>query len=139
MTHDQVVAMTMGDRVAVMLGELQQVDTPLNLYDRPVNLFVAGFIGSPQMNLIKAHSKEGNAQIGNYLVPVDPVAAQQLGKGHENITVGVRPEAWCLVSDGEGGLPVGIAGPRTGSNSCSEASSVPVGLHRPGAVCGSIT
>ena len=47
-THDQVEAMTMGDRVAVMkLGELQQVDTPLNLYDRPANLFVAGFIGSP--------------------------------------------------------------------------------------------
>ena len=54
-THDQVEAMTMGDRVAVMkLGELQQVDTPLNLYDKPVNLFVAGFIGSPQMNLLEA-------------------------------------------------------------------------------------
>ena len=52
-THDQVEAMTMGDRVAVMkLGELMQVDTPLNLYDKPANLFVAGFIGSPQMNLI---------------------------------------------------------------------------------------
>src|SRR5829696_3715944 len=51
-THDQVEAMTMGDRVAVMnLGELMQVDTPLKLYDKPVNLFVAGFIGSPQMNL----------------------------------------------------------------------------------------
>src|SRR3954463_16160250 len=50
-THDQVEAMTMGDRVAVMKdGYLQQVDTPLGLYDRPVNLFVAGFIGSPQMN-----------------------------------------------------------------------------------------
>ena len=73
-THDQVEAMTMGDRVAVMsLGELMQVDTPLNLYDKPVNLFVAGFIGSPQMNLIKAHAgKDGQAQIGNYLVPVDP-------------------------------------------------------------------
>ena len=54
-THDQVEAMTMGDRVAVMKdGYLQQVDTPLNLYDRPVNLFVAGFIGSPQMNLLSA-------------------------------------------------------------------------------------
>src|SRR5882757_8098353 len=73
-THDQVEAMTMGDRVAVMkLGELQQVDTPLNLYDRPVNLFVAGFIGSPQMNLIKAKAgKDGKAQIGGFLVPVDP-------------------------------------------------------------------
>jgi multiple sugar transport system ATP-binding protein len=69
---------------------------------------VAGFIGSPQMNLIKAHSKDGKAQIGNYLVPVDPAASEQLGKGHENITVGVRPEAWRLVSDGEGGLPVDV-------------------------------
>ena len=62
-THDQVEAMTMGDRVAVMkLGELQQVDTPLGLYDKPVNLFVAGFIGSPQMNLLEAHAKDGKAQ-----------------------------------------------------------------------------
>jgi len=108
-THDQVEAMTMGDRVAVMnLGELMQVDTPLNLYDTPVNLFVAGFIGSPQMNLVKAHSKDGKAQIGDYLVPVDPAAAQQLGKGHDNITVGVRPEAWRLVTESEGGLPVDV-------------------------------
>jgi multiple sugar transport system ATP-binding protein len=108
-THDQVEAMTMGDRVAVMnLGELMQVDTPLNLYDKPVNLFVAGFIGSPQMNLIKAHSKEGKAQIGDYLVPVDPTASKQLGEGHTNITVGVRPEAWRLVSESEGGLPVDV-------------------------------
>jgi len=109
-THDQVEAMTMGDRVAVMkLGELQQVDTPLNLYDKPNNLFVAGFIGSPQMNLIEAKAgKEGQAQIGNYLVPVDPGAAKQLGAGHTNITVGVRPEAWRVVSDGQGGLPVDV-------------------------------
>ena len=108
-THDQVEAMTMGDRVAVMnLGELMQVDTPLALYDKPVNLFVAGFIGSPQMNLVKAHSKDGKAQIGNYLVPVDPGASKQLGEGHSNITVGVRPEAWRLVSESEGGLPIQV-------------------------------
>ena len=57
-THDQVEAMTMGDRVAVMkLGELKQVDTPLELYDKPTNLFVAGFIGSPQMNLLEGASR----------------------------------------------------------------------------------
>ena len=107
-THDQVEAMTMGDRVAVMnFGELQQVDTPLKLYDKPVNLFVAGFIGSPQMNLIQATSKDGKAQIGDYLVPVDPTASQQLGQ-HHNITVGVRPEAWRLVSESEGGLPIEV-------------------------------
>ncbi|HYH35483.1 MAG TPA: sn-glycerol-3-phosphate ABC transporter ATP-binding protein UgpC [Nocardioides sp.] len=107
-THDQVEAMTMGDRVAVMKdGYLQQVDTPLRLYDKPQNLFVAGFIGSPQMNLITARAKEGKAQIGEYLVPVDPAASKQLGE-NTDITVGVRPEAWRLVSENEGGLPVDV-------------------------------
>jgi multiple sugar transport system ATP-binding protein len=105
-THDQVEAMTMGDRVAVMKdGYLQQVDTPLRLYDKPVNLFVAGFIGSPQMNLLEAHVKNGQAQVGDYLVPVDPAAAARM---QGNITVGVRPEAWRIVSENEGGLPVRV-------------------------------
>jgi multiple sugar transport system ATP-binding protein len=105
-THDQVEAMTMGDRVAVMkLGELQQVDTPLNLYDKPANLFVAGFIGSPQMNLLEAKAVEGKAQIGKYHVPVDPTSERKMSG---NITVGVRPEAWRLVSAAEGGLPIDV-------------------------------
>src|SRR4029453_2760100 len=82
-THDQVEAMTMGDRVAVMkLGELQQVDTPLGLYDRPANLFVAGVIGSPQMNLLEAHAKDGQAQIGQDTVPGDPTPPTRSG-GHQ--------------------------------------------------------
>ena len=105
-THDQIEAMTMGDRVAVMkLGVLQQVDTPLNLYDKPANLFVAGFIGSPQMNLIEGVAHEGQAKIGEYTVPVDPGASKKM---QGNITVGVRPEAWRLVSAEEGGLPVKV-------------------------------
>ncbi|GAA2142312.1 diacetylchitobiose ABC transporter ATP-binding protein MsiK [Nocardioides koreensis] len=105
-THDQIEAMTMGDRVAVMkLGELQQVDTPLNLYDKPVNLFVAGFIGSPQMNLLEAKAADDQAKIGEYLVPVDPTAAKKM---RGNITVGVRPEAWRVVSENDGGLPVRV-------------------------------
>ena len=105
-THDQVEAMTMGDRVAVMnAGELQQVDTPLNLYTKPVNLFVAGFIGSPQMNLIEATAVDGQAKIGEYLVPVDPTSARKM---QGRITLGVRPEAWRLVSAAEGGLPVNV-------------------------------
>jgi multiple sugar transport system ATP-binding protein len=104
-THDQVEAMTMGDRVAVLKdGILQQVDTPLNLYDRPRNLFVAGFIGSPAMNLLNAHSKEGRVRIGDYEIPVDRAAAS---KANGDITIGVRPESWRLVNEGEG-LPVKV-------------------------------
>jgi multiple sugar transport system ATP-binding protein len=105
-THDQVEAMTMGDRVAVMkLGILQQVDTPLNLYDKPENLFVAGFIGSPQMNLMEGIAAEGKVKLGEYAVPVDEKAASKM---HGKVTVGVRPEAWRLVSKEEGGFPVTV-------------------------------
>ncbi|HEX5427233.1 MAG TPA: ATP-binding cassette domain-containing protein, partial [Pedococcus sp.] len=105
-THDQIEAMTMGDRVAVMdVGVLQQVDTPLRLYDKPANLFVAGFIGSPQMNLIKATAADGVAKIGQYAVPVDATSARRMTG---NITVGVRPEAWRIVAPGDGGLPVDV-------------------------------
>jgi multiple sugar transport system ATP-binding protein len=105
-THDQIEAMTMGDRVAVMnLGVLQQVDSPLGLYDRPVNLFVAGFIGSPQMNLMAARAVDGEARIGQYTVPVDPTSERRM---NGNITVGVRPEAWRIVSPEQGGLPVSV-------------------------------
>ena len=105
-THDQVEAMTMGDRVAVMKdGVLQQVDTPLNLYDKPVNLFVAGFIGSPQMNLMAATAREGRAMVGDYAVPVDDLAAKKM---NGDIVIGVRPEAWRVVGPEEGGLPVSV-------------------------------
>jgi multiple sugar transport system ATP-binding protein len=104
-THDQVEAMTMGDRVAVMKdGLIQQVDTPLALYDRPVNLFVAGFIGSPQMNLLSGVSVDGDVRIGTYLVPVDPTAAKRMDG---NVVVGVRPENWRLVGPGEG-IPITV-------------------------------
>lgn len=132
-THDQVEAMTMGDRVAVMkLGVLQQVDTPLNLYDKPVNLFVAGFIGSPQMNLLEATAADGQAKIGEYLVPVDPTAEKKM---RGRITVGVRPEAWRVVSENEGGLPSGSPWSRssapTRSSTAPAASRHPEQHHRP--------
>jgi len=105
-THDQVEAMTMGDRVAVMSdGELQQVDTPLELYRKPKNLFVAGFIGSPQMNLLEGKAAKEGAKIGDYVVPVDPAAATRMSG---DITVGVRPEAWRIVGPSEGGLPIEV-------------------------------
>ena len=105
-THDQVEAMTMGDRVAVMKdGYLQQVDSPLKLYDKPANLFVAGFIGSPQMNLMEATVVDGRARIGDYLVPVDETAGRRTS---ERIVVGVRPEAWRVVGADEGGVPARV-------------------------------
>jgi multiple sugar transport system ATP-binding protein len=106
-THDQVEAMTMGDRVAVMKdGLLQQVDTPLALYDRPANLFVAGFIGSPSMNLLNATAADGQARIGGYTVPVPREALARLSG--DRVTVGVRPENWRIVGPEDGGLPVKV-------------------------------
>jgi multiple sugar transport system ATP-binding protein len=105
-THDQVEAMTMGDRVAVMkAGILQQVDTPLALYDQPANLFVAGFIGSPAMNLLEGKPADGGVNIGDYVVPIDREASSRM-KG--DITLGVRPESWRLVGQNDGGLPVKV-------------------------------
>ena len=101
-THDQVEAMTMGDRVAVMKdGVLQQVDTPLALYDAPVNLFVAGFIGSPAMNLMSGKRVEDGVQIGDYVVRI---ARETLAKadGEETLTIGIRPEQFQISTEGIG-------------------------------------
>jgi len=69
-THDQVEAMTMGDRIAIMNeGRSQQVGSPLEVYQNPANLFVAGFIGSPSMNLITGYVKEG--QLTNEKISID--------------------------------------------------------------------
>jgi len=85
-THDQVEAMTMGDRVAVLKdGLLQQVDTPRNLYDKPGNAFVAGFIGSPAMNLLVAPVSGGKAHLGDLDIDVPASAGS-------TVTVGIRPE-----------------------------------------------
>ena len=86
-THDQVEAMTMGDRVAVLKdGLLQQVDTPRNLYDRPQNVFVAGFIGSPAMNLLELPVVDGGVQFGG---TVYPVPRDVLEEAHgQTVTVG---------------------------------------------------
>jgi len=102
-THDQVEAMTMGHRVAVLKdGQLQQVDTPRNLYDRPDNVFVAGFIGSPAMNLRTATLDAAGATIGAARVAL-PGAALSAAReaGLSELLVGLRPEASTLASDGE--------------------------------------
>src|SRR5438445_1800074 len=70
-THDQVEAMTLGQRVAVMRdGRILQIDTPQALYSRPVNLYVAAFIGSPAMNLVEARVADGSVRFGGYEIPV---------------------------------------------------------------------
>jgi len=99
-THDQVEAMTMGDRVAVLKdGVLQQVDTPRALYERPANVFVAGFIGSPAMNLLTLKIVAGGVKFGNATIKVD---AAVLGKTKEkSVTVGLRPED-LVISKSEG-------------------------------------
>ncbi len=101
-THDQVEAMTMGDRVAVLKdGILQQVDSPLALYDNPSNLFVAGFIGSPAMNLMSGKVVDGGVMLGDYTVPV---ARDVLAKanGEETLTLGIRPENFNISQDEQG-------------------------------------
>jgi multiple sugar transport system ATP-binding protein len=100
-THDQVEAMTMGDRVAVLKdGVLQQVDAPRELYENPKNVFVAGFIGSPAMNLIQLPIVAGGVQFGNEVLPV---SADVLGKtSATSITVGLRPENLGVAANGQG-------------------------------------
>ncbi|MGP3983476.1 ABC transporter ATP-binding protein [Streptomyces sp. KR80] len=98
-THDQVEAMTMGDRVAVLKdGILQQVDSPRSMYDRPANLFVAGFIGSPAMNLVEVPITDGGVKFGNSVVPVSREALTAAAdRGDRTVTVGVRPEHFDVV------------------------------------------
>src|SRR6476646_29523 len=112
-THDQVEAMTMGDRVAVMsLGRLQQVDRPQRLYDQPANLFVAGFTGTPPMNLLEADVASENGSItlsiGGQLVALsDTTLARYPGVRHmvgKPVVLGVRSDD-LLPAGGNGGLP----------------------------------
>jgi multiple sugar transport system ATP-binding protein len=97
-THDQVEAMTMGDRIAVMsAGELQQVDTPQNLYDHPANRFVATFIGSPAMNVFPATVSNGASDLrinaGDFHVSVPASRAERVkSRVGQDVLVGIRPE-----------------------------------------------
>jgi multiple sugar transport system ATP-binding protein len=99
-THDQIEAMTMGDRVAVLReGVLQQVDTPTTIYDRPVNLFVAGFIGSPPMNLAQATIDRGDdglvARLGSQAIPLPDRLVRERGldgRAGRTLILGIRPE-----------------------------------------------
>jgi multiple sugar transport system ATP-binding protein len=127
-THDQIEAMTMGDRVAVLrAGELQQVGTPTEVYDRPVNLFVAGFIGSPPMNLARGtiESANGSAKLrlGSETIPVPPDLVRERGLdgwSGRDVIVGLRPED--------------IEGPREDGSTPEDAAKIEATLDRVEAV-----
>ena len=122
-THDQVEAMTMGDRVAVLKdGVLQQVDTPRELYNNPVNAFVAGFIGSPSMNLFEAPVADGRVDLEGFREPVPAGSGPQ-------VTVGVRPEHLRIAEDGHGLEVTVVLVEELGADSylhCSTADGHPV-------------
>ena len=93
-THDQIEAMTLGDRIAVMSnGKLQQLGPPQELYDEPTNLFVAGFIGSPPMNLIRGRADGGRVTAGD-------LTFERRGVADGDVAVGIRPETVVQQSDG---------------------------------------
>jgi multiple sugar transport system ATP-binding protein len=95
-THDQIEAMTMADQIVVMNGgHIEQAGAPLELYDRPANTFVAGFIGSPAMNLLPGEATEGGFRAqGGALLPLPPSASSRVA------TYGIRPEHLLLADDG---------------------------------------
>jgi len=107
-THDQIEAMTLGQRIVVFNnGHIQQIDTPMNLYSRPANVFVAGFIGSPAMNFFRGHLRvdDGLRVVGdgtNLPLGGDPDLAQRMAAvvGRE-VVVGIRPEALRPIPDQE--------------------------------------
>jgi multiple sugar transport system ATP-binding protein len=98
-THDQIEAMTMADKIVVMNGgNVEQMGAPLELYDRPRNLFVAGFIGSPSMNFIKGHVRDGAFRAGDVVLPLPPNrGAVQEGQA---VVYGIRPEHLLLDASG---------------------------------------
>lgn len=102
-THDQTEALTMGDRIAVIkLGILQQVGAPTELYDRPENVFVAGFIGSPSMNISTHKVENGKAIIGDDAITLPAeVIAKLTAEDDNKIIIGFRPEDASLASDTE--------------------------------------
>lgn len=110
-THDQIEAMTMGHRVAVLLdGLLQQIDTPRELYDTPANAFVAGFIGSPAMNIKTVPLTDDGGSFADMLLPLtrEQVADARADGGGDRVTIGFRPETTRLVGSDESGVPVTV-------------------------------
>ena len=103
-THDQVEAMTMADKIVVMqAGRIEQIGAPLELFDRPVNTFVAGFIGSPAMNMLKGKIEADGVRVDGAILPVSGM--HKLSEG-QDVLYGVRPEHFEIAGDG---LPARIS------------------------------
>jgi multiple sugar transport system ATP-binding protein len=95
-THDQIEAMTMADKIVVMnAGDIEQVGAPLAVYDRPANLFVAEFIGSPAMNLVRGIARDGGVEAAGMTLPAGPGA-----EGGRAVVWGIRPEHLALAEEG---------------------------------------
>jgi multiple sugar transport system ATP-binding protein len=109
-THDQVEAMTLADRIVVLRdGRIEQIGTPLDLYNRPANRFVAGFIGSPRMNFVEGRVKqEGDGASAVDLGGAAPVPLQAPGRGGETVTLGIRPQHVALVEAESGNLSLQV-------------------------------
>jgi multiple sugar transport system ATP-binding protein len=98
-THDQAEALALADRLAVMEhGRIRQIGTPGEVFRRPANLFVAGFIGSIKMNLLPARTGDGRLHLGDFTLPVPPSAAPHVSPG-DDVVLGVRPEFATLTRD----------------------------------------
>ena len=140
-THDQTEAMTMGDRVAVLdRGVLQQIDSPRRMYDHPNNVFVAGFIGSPAMNLFEAPLSDQGVEFGGAVLPVDRSTLSETDQ--KTVTVGVRPEDLEIATDNQGlaveidlveelGADAFIYGRRAGSEETAKPFIARVDARRP--------
>ncbi|NGO54149.1 ABC transporter ATP-binding protein [Allomesorhizobium camelthorni] len=103
-THDQIEAMTMADKIVVMqAGRIEQMGAPLELFDRPANVFVAGFIGSPSMNMLKGKVEGGNVIVDGASLPFS--GSRAVSEGQE-VLYGVRPEHFEIADDG---LPARIS------------------------------
>jgi sn-glycerol 3-phosphate transport system ATP-binding protein len=101
-THDQVEAMTLGDRICVMNhGEVQQLGSPQDVYEYPANAFVAGFMGSPAMNLVSASVEGGQVVVGGHALRPAPV-------GHPDVVVGIRPECLRIAPERDAGIQVTV-------------------------------
>ena len=97
-THDQIEAMTMADKIVVMHdGIVEQIGAPLELYDRPTNLFVAGFIGSPAMNVLEGHVESSGFKVGDLILPMQNAPTASAGRP---AYYGIRPEHFQLRGDG---------------------------------------